>query len=452
MFKRVAIFFQALFCRREGLFLFIFFVMSCVYFTPHSRAQTIDSASTKEELRAQLKEVQAQIETLEIGVQEAKASQKTLAQEIILLQKEWEKQRLQLKEVDLSIRETQEELNEKKSEINGLENKLEEKKMLLHATLQKLNAYERMNWVGALFSGATLSDFFNHLRALHNLQSDVAEFIGSIDDTRKNLEDEQANLEDKKEEAARLKGLFSLKKQDLERKQKEKNSLIEKTKGQEKLYAAGIQKSKKDAVLIRQQLFTLESVGVSMSLGEAIERAKFTGEKTGVRPAFLLAIFQVESRLGTYVGGGSWRKDMKPKERPIFLQLMQKLGFDPDTMPVSKKPGYGWGGAMGPAQFIPSTWAAYENQIAGLTGNTPPSPWNIEDAFIASGLKLVGNGAGSRARTGEHTAAAKYLGGGNYKKRVSQMYANSVMDWADYYQEQIDALEGVSAKGAANSL
>ena len=139
-----------------------------------------------------------------------------------------------------------------------------------------------------------------------------------------------------------------------------------KTKGEEKLYTASIKKSQKDIAMIRQQIFSLESVGVSMSFEEAIKKAQFAGEKTGIRPAFLLAIFQVESRLGTYVGGGSWRKDMKSAERPLFLKITTALGLDPDSMPVSKKPWYGWGGAMGPAQFIPSTWLSYADKLPRL--------------------------------------------------------------------------------------
>lgn len=406
----------------------------------------------KEELRLQLKAVQEEIESLEKGIQDAKSSQSSLKREIDILNKEAEKQRLRIKEITLGLREVEGELKDKTGEINGLEDELKEKKMLLHASLQKLNEYDSINWVGALFSGGSLSDFFNHMRYLQNIQADVNTFISNIDEIRRDLEEERSVLEDKKEDIVRLKSLSEVQKQTLDRKQKEKSVLLTETKGQERLYVEGLKKSKKDAAVIRQQLFTLESVGVSMSLGEAIEKAKFTGEKTGIRPAFLLAIFQVESRLGTYVGGGSWRKDMKPAERPIFQQLMQKLGLDPDAMPVSRRPSYGWGGAMGAAQFIPSTWMIYEKQVASLTGHNPPSPWNIEDAFIASGLKLVSNGAGTHAHKDEHTAAAKYLGGGNYRKRVSQTYANNVMDWANYYQEQIDVLDGISARstGAAN--
>ncbi|MBI5913101.1 lytic murein transglycosylase [Candidatus Azambacteria bacterium] len=424
----------------------------CVYAgAAPALAQESAAESEKAQLQGQLKEVQEQIEIYRQSIEGARSAQKSLKGEITTLDTAVQKQKLQLKEIELILREVENDLKGKTKEISSLEGRLKEKRLLLQLSLKQLQEYDAVSWVGVLFSGESLSDFFNQVRYVKNIQADINDFIANIDSIRNNLEQEKADLEDEKEDVVRLKSLNSLQKSSLEQKQKEKIVLLEKTKGQEKLYNEGIKKSKKDITLIRQQLYTLQSVGVSMSFEEALAKTQFAGQKTGIRPAFLLAIFQVESKLGTYLGGGSWRVDMKPKERPLFLQVTSALGLDPDAMPVSKRPSYGWGGAMGAAQFIPSTWLIYADQIASLTGHNPPSPWDIEDAFVGSALKLVGNGAGSQAYKDEHKAAAMYLAGGNYKKKVAQAYANNVMDWADYYQGQVDALSGVSIKNISLS-
>ena len=413
-------------------------------------AQEQGSIDTKEQLRAQLKEVQDQINQYQQNIEETKKTQNSLKREVQIIDSEIKKQKLQVTEISLSLQEVEVDIRDKNNEINSLEDKLKSKKVLLDASLKRLEEYDNTNWIGILFSGVSISDFFNQIRYIQNVQNEVNGFITNIDFIRKDLEDQREDLEAKKSDITRLKNLNVLQQSSLEQKQKEKSTLLVKTRGEEKLYTESIQKSQKDITFIKQQLFTLESVGVSMSFEEAIKKAQFSGEKTGIRPAFLLAIFQVESRLGTYVGGGSWKKDMKPAERPLFLKITTALGLDPDAMPVSKKPWYGWGGAMGAAQFIPSTWLSYADQVAALTGHNPPSPWNIEDAFIASGLKLVSNGAGGHTYQGEHTAAAKYIAGGNYKKSVGQAYANNVMDWAAHYQKQIDVLSGISSRGGSN--
>lgn len=438
----------------SGLFMFF------IFFTHNTSAQdafvntTSETESqsdsmdqdTKENLRVQLSDVEKQISDFNAGIEEAKKKQKSLKNDLNILDQQVKKQQLQIQEINLNLREIQKEITDTNNEINGLEGKLEVKRNLLDASLKKLNEYDHTSWVSVFLMSKSLSDFLNQIRYLHDLQVDINDFITNIDTIRADLESHKNELENKKSDILKLKSLQSLQQQTLQQKQKDKTNLLSTTKGQEKLYESGIKKSKKDIITIKQQLYTLESVGVSLSFDEAVKKAQFVGDKTGVRPAFILAIFQVESKLGTYVGGGSWRKDMKPSERTIFLQITSKLGLDPDTMPVSKRPYYGWGGAMGPAQFIPSTWMIYESQIASLTGHNPPSPWNIEDAFIASALKLASNGASSQAAKDEHTAAAKYLGGGNYKKTVSQNYANTVMDWAEYYQDEINTINGVGVQ------
>lgn len=398
----------------------------------------------KNSLRAQLQDIQQKIAEYQDNINEIKKNQKTLEREVTILDKQAEKQKLQIQEINLSLREVEGEITLKSKEMVSLEKELEEKKILLNASLKKTQEYDQVGWVNIFLSSGSISDFFGQVRYFQNLQNDINDFILNIDNLRQSLKDQKEDLEDKRADIIQLKNLNNLQKLSLDQKKEEKRNLLNQTKGEEKLFQANINKSKKDISLIKQQLFTLESVGVSMSFEEAAEKAKFAGAKTGIRPAFLLAIFQVESRLGTYVGGGSWKQDMKPAERLLFQQITAKLGLDPDTMPVSKKPWYGWGGAMGAAQFIPSTWLAFEAQISSLTGHNPPSPWSIEDAFVGSALKLSSNGASSRIWKDEHKAAAKYLAGSNYKKNVAQSYANSVMDWADYYQGQMDAILGMN--------
>ncbi|MEK7520061.1 MAG: hypothetical protein AAB581_02355 [Patescibacteria group bacterium] len=429
-------------CRRGRFF---FMCVALIFFfgwggaSVHAQDDVIVSEQ-KQTLRGQLKEIEQQINEYQESIATTKQEQKSLNQEIGVLDKQVKKQQLQIREIDLSLADVEDDIRTKTAEIDSLEGQLAERRQLLLASVRRLNEYDGTSAVSLFLRSESISVFFSQMRYLKNIQNNINQFIANIDDIRTNLEEQKTDLEGKRSDIVRLRGLSGLQKTALEQKQKEKQTLLVQTKGQQKLYEAGIKKSQKDITLIKQQLFVLESVGISMSFEEALAKAKFSGEKTGVRPAFLLAIFQVESKLGTYIGGGSWKVDMKPQERQSFLVVTGKLGLDPDTTPVSKRPSYGWGGAMGAAQFLPSTWLAYEEQIASLTGNNPPSPWNIEDAFMGSAIKLVSNGAGTRAYKDEHKAAAMYLGGSNYKKSVAQAYANNVMDWAEYYQGQIDAI------------
>jgi membrane-bound lytic murein transglycosylase B len=179
-----------------------------------------------------------------------------------------------------------------------------------------------------------------------------------------------------------------------------------------------------------------------MTLEEALAHAEFAASKTGVRPAFLLAVLKKESSWGTNVGTGFWKSDMHPRDHAAFMAICQELNFDPNTMPVSRKPSYGWGGAMGPAQFLPSVWQSYKSRIADLTGHNPPNPWNIDDAFTASAIKLSNNGASGKTYNTEWKAAMLYFAGSRWNKAVYRFYGDSVMEFASTLQQQIDAIKG----------
>jgi hypothetical protein len=121
---------------------------------------------------------------------------------------------------------------------------------------------------------------------------------------------------------------------------------------------------------------------------------------------------------------------------------MAELGINPDDMKVSKKPWYGYGGAMGPAQFIPSTWVMYKDRIGAATGQVPPNPWDARTAIFASALLMMDNGADEQNRTAERRAALKYFAGGNWAKPAYAFYGDDVMALADKFQREIDVLEG----------
>ena len=157
--------------------------------------------------------------------------------------------------------------------------------------------------------------------------------------------------------------------------------------------------------------------------------------------------------VGSNVGTGTWRHDLyecyidlgkrtvAESEKQAFFKITSRLNLDPDRMSVSRRPNYGCGGAMGAAQFLPSTWLRFESQVAQFTNHFPPNPWNPEDAFIAAAMLLSENGATARTFYAERLAALRYFAGwGNANKAAYAFYGDDVMDLATKYQGLIDIL------------
>lgn len=394
----------------------------------------------KNSLQQDLSKIEQQITEYRNSINNAQTQQKTLKRDIQILNDKMKEMELQIKQTELVLQQTQLGIDDKTAEINSQELKLNRERDLLAQYLQGIHEFDQQSMVELIFSQKSLSDIFSEFNSLETIQQKTYETIAQIKIIRTNLEQEKDELSQKKDDELQLKNLQIAQQVTLSSQKSEKNILLKRTKGEEAEYQKMLQQAKSDATAIKKQIYLLEGVGLAMSLEEAYKHAKFATDLTGVRPAFLLAVLKQESSWGTNVGTGTWKKDMKMADQKAFVQICDELNLDPDKMPVSRSPSYGWGGAMGPAQFLPTTWLGYKDQVAQLTGHNPPSPWDIDDAFTAAALKLTNAGANQKTYDAEWKAAMVYFAGNNWGKKVYSFYGDSVMDLAGVIQEQLDII------------
>ncbi len=208
---------------------------------------------------------------------------------------------------------------------------------------------------------------------------------------------------------------------------------------------------------IREKNFELLQSPRQITFAEALDKANYVSNLTKIRPAFLLAIFQEELALEKFdmcyltnlkTGDGVRVTDnmFKPKtmhptrDLPPFIKIMKELGKDPLNTLITCPMSFGWGGAMGPADFIPSTWMMYKKRVESVT-KKPADPWNIEDAFLAAGLFLADAGAKSKNSSGERKAATIYFSGSANSPHT--FYADGALKIAEQIQKDIDVVEAL---------
>ncbi|MFH1461142.1 MAG: lytic murein transglycosylase [Patescibacteria group bacterium] len=400
----------------------------------------------RQELENQIRQKQEEINQHQQNIQENQQKAKSLQNDIQILEEQISKVRLEINQINLTIQKSTLNIQEIDSEISDLETRMDEKKELLAEYIRVIAQYDQETLLEVVLKNNKFSDFFEELNAFESVQESIQSVLEAVQELKNDLQDQKEELEVEREEQNRLKSLQLVQQRSVQSKQNQKGNLLDQTKGQEKVYQQLIQGAEKDITYIKEQLSLLEKY--NLTLDEAVGHAIFAATKAGIRPAFLLGVLEAESRLGLNVGKGNWQKDMyqcyrslgyitrAEKEKNAFFQICQELGLNPDLQPVSAEPWYGCGGAMGVAQFMPSTWLAYKDRVASLTGNNPPSPWSHQDAFMAAAIKLSQGGANQRTELGERAAYAKYLAGSNYQRWIYHSVTNYVIELANNFQEQ----------------
>jgi peptidoglycan hydrolase CwlO-like protein len=402
------------------------------------------SEEEEKEMEAKIQELEEKIAKYRIGIQLNQQKARTLETEIAILDGEVNQAELEIQRINLIIQNLNIKIAEKEAKIREIERQVDLEKTALAELIREISKYDDVSFLEIILARDKLSDFLSELRSLENFQEQIQHTLKGIYELKQYLEEEKTVLNQQRGEQISLKFIQDEQRLALEMKKREKKTLLDQTKGQENLFTQLVKRTELDMEAVKNRLYFLKGIITDGQLRfeDAYKFAKFASIYTGVRPAFLLAILSRESGLGKNIGTGTWRVDMKPSQRKYYLQICDKLGISPDTYPVSRKAWYGWGGAMGPAQFLPATWLGYEARIAEITGNNPPSPWNVKDAFVASGLYLANKGATTHTYDVEWKAAMIYLAGSRWNRSYLAFYGDQVMALATQFQAEIDILEG----------
>lgn len=449
-----------------SLFLLLLLVPQGVF-----SATAEDVAAHRAQLERDLAALEQEIAKQSVFLDEKRTERVSLERDVAILDAEIQKAQLSIRARDLSIQKLTADIGNKSSTITALDEKLVRERQSLANILRKTNELDDHTIVEFVLASQNVSDFFADIDSFATIKASLRESFVEIEDTKAVTADERSALEIRRTDEQELRTLQVLERQKIEERKQERAQILRVTKGEEAAYQQLIGSIEKTAAQIRAELFTLRD-SAAIPFGQALELANKASKETGVRSALILGVLKQETRLGEYLGTGTYTVDMHPtRDVPVYLKITEVLGLNPSVMPVSKQPGYGWGGAMGPAQFIPSTWACFggfyqvasgtcspikgsyagpweydagKDKIRQLLGkNSPGNPWENQDAFMASALLLKDNGAARGTYASERLAALRYFAGwGNAEKPAYAFYGDGVMEHAEFFQKQINILAG----------
>lgn len=392
-------------------------------------SQTI-SPEERGELERQLDQLEREAADLDKTVSSLETQARTLKNEIKLLDSQIRQRELEIKRLTLVIRQAETDIGRKQKSIKVTEGKIGVSKRELGASVREFSQQDGDNLLELMLRNQNLSEFFIVLNDLEKVQGTIQSKLSDLRDHKISLEEQKSELEEFREGQEQAKSIQVIEQRSIRQAKKERDKLLADTQGKESLFQELLKKKRTDIAAIKNKLFYLEQIGLTAE--DALKYARLAAERTDIRAAFLLGLLEVETgkqfedqkiTVGQHLGTGNWNRDLyqcyidlgKPttaeKQKTAFFKITLELGLDPDKMPVSRRPNYGCGGAMGPAQFIPTTWLIFKDRVASLTGRGIASPWNPDDAFTAAALFLSDAGAKARTKTREIAAARTYISG-----------------------------------------
>ena len=412
----------------------------------------------RQALEEELKKLEEQIANYDKAIAATAQEKKTLENTITSLKNQIIKLDLQISQSNIIIKDLGLQIEDTETSIDKTALKIEESKTRLAVILQEIYEEDQRPLIEILISEG-ISDFFDNLVALEALNAKNQELLINIKALKTYLEEQKQSLDEEKSGLEKQVAIQTLQRQENTSAKAEQDSLLKLTEAEYQKQLTEKSSAEKQAQAIRSRIFELIGVPEAPTFEEAYNIAKIVSGQTGVRPALLLAVLTQESNIGKNVGqcfltnlstGEGIRATTKARETKVmnptrdvtpFVQITQDLGRDiyntTVSCPLKNSSGapVGYGGAMGPSQFIPSTWVLYKDKISNMTGKAP-DPWNIKDAFLATGVYLKDLGVANS----EFKAVMRYFSGGSWSK-WEEFYGNSVLAIAKQYEQDIKGMQ-----------
>lgn len=443
---------------------FLFFIFVCVLSvaplaTMLVHAQDLTPAE-RVALQAQYDELQKEIAAQQQIIKDTQAKKNTLQGDVTLLNAKIKAAQAQINAKNIIIKQLSAQIAAKNVVIGQLSNRIARGKESLGSILRQTQMLDDYSIVSIALGAQDVSGFFSDLDAFVSIKTDLQKLFADIRSAKAQTETEKATLAIKQNQTVDAKYVVETEQKQISSDKTQKQQLIAITANQEVAYKKVLAERQAKAAAIRAALFPLRDAA-AISFGDALKYAQAAQKSTGVNSAFILAILTQESNLGANVGqcyltndvtgAGIGKNTLTPftkvmsptRDVPPFLALGLQLGFDPHHQVVSCPiaSAGGWGGAMGPAQFIPSTWALYAARVEAASGASVANPWDPKNAIIAMAFLLADNGASAGGYTAEYTAAARYYAGwGGATTGAGKTYARQVMAKVASIQENVDFL------------
>ena len=273
--------------KHKIIFLFVCFLAFFLFVKP-GFSITIDYSKEIEDMQKQIeaqqqdiKELEGQKQVYQEKIEIKREEAVTLKNQIYLLsnqvlerESEIQEKEKEIAMTNLSIKNIQLRVLEKKQEIEGLKEDLK-------GFLQMINQYDQKNHLEIILLNDSISDILSHLRYLDTVQSELAHSLQRIDLIKEGLEIQEKDLRLQLQELIDLESELKDKKAKLASEQQAKKTILEETQGAEWKFQALLAEVVKEKQEIENEIIQLES-DVRRKIAQEKEQKAELMEKEGI--------------------------------------------------------------------------------------------------------------------------------------------------------------------------
>jgi len=384
--------------------------------------------------QSELAKLDEKINTLSQKHQSASNEAELAADQLAYISQELDTAQLQYDQTLLGITVINQDITTAEEETEAIRQDIVNVRGQLKEIVRALYQQEQSSFLDFILGSVNLGTLINERRTYRSLQQKALQYVSELKEQENNVAEMINKLAAQEEQLQQMKEVQTYQQVDLTERKREQKEFQQLKQEKQAQYAREITEAKQVRSEIANQIFSLRSLGLEVKLNDAYEAARFASSLTGVRPALLLAIVKIETNVGESLGSGEYPADMHPASRDAFLRLTKQLNRDPNTTPISRRPSsyQGWGGAIGPGQFMPDTWERLIPRISSLIQKPVPDPFDLADSLVAISIMMADRGATDPAK--EVEAVARYLAGPNWQYHL--WYSARVLAVATEYEKE----------------
>ena len=417
------------------------------------------------------------LKELQLGSVKLQNEKKTIENEVSDIDNQIKIAQQKIKLQNLLIGNLNSDINMKSKMLDSLQKQIDGHLSSISNLLKRVNEKDDISITELMLGNGRFSDFYASVDSFYVLNREITDLVEIIRRSKTETETEKQNLEERKDRETDAREAIEEQKRLIDRKKAEKKDLLAFKTNEYNVAQKILTNQQQKVAQIRAKLFKFQD-GEGIPFGDAYDYAVKASVITGVRPAFVLGILTQESSYDStdssfgknvgkcfvrdqVTGSGvsatdttqSRQRVMKPDRIPSFINLTADLGRDWTNTRVScwivdYQDGLptGWGGAMGPAQFIATTWENGSNtsvakRTAKALNASLADPWNPEHAIMAASIFLADLGAGTQRFSDEKNAACRYYSGKKCNQSTrANGYGVSVMKHVTSVQDDVDQI------------